>query len=131
MINFIKRLFNKPNQDHTPTIQGNSSIVFILKIGNLEIGYLTVEDGFWTFVYSEDFKNQDKYGRLIGFSELDKTYKSEVLWPFFKIRIPGLKQPMIQEILENENIDESDEISLLSRFGRRITSNPYILEYSY
>jgi len=45
--------------------------------------------------------------------------------------IPGLKQPKIQEILEEENIDKNDEVALLYRFGRRTTSNPYILEPAF
>lgn len=48
----------------------------------------------------------------------DKTYKSEELWPFFRIRIPGLEQPSVQEILERENIDKNDEVELLKRFGK-------------
>ena len=102
--------------------------VFILKIGELVIGVLSVRNGYWHFKYSKEFKQQNKYSRLIGFSDLDKTYESEVLWPFFKLRIPGLKQPLIKEILEKEEIDVNDEVSLLRRFGRKNISNPYILE---
>ena len=131
MINFIKNLFEKPDSDQMPTLEGNGSVKFVLTIGNLEIGYLTVEDGLWTFIYADKFKEQDKYRRLVGFSDLNKTYRNEVLWPFFKKRIPGLKQPMVQEILEEENIDKNDEVSLLSRFGKRISSNPYILEPAF
>ena len=131
MINFIKNLFKKSNSDQIPIAEGNSSVKFVLTIGTLEIGYLTFEDGLWTFVYADQFKEQDKYRLLVGFSDLNKTYKSEELWPFFKIRIPGLKQPKIKEILEEENIDKNDEVSLLSRFGKRITSNPYILEPAF
>jgi hypothetical protein len=72
---------------------------FIVKIDDLVVGYLTRKNNLWQFNYSEDFKNQKEYYRLVGFSDLNKLYQSEVLWPFFKIRIPGLKQPMIQEVL--------------------------------
>ena len=58
----------------------------------------------------------------------NKTYKNEVLWPFFKIRIPGLKQPLVQEIISTENINANDEASLLKKFGEKNTSNPYILK---
>ena len=131
LINFIRNLFKKSDSGLIPTIDSNSSVKFVLKIGDLEIGYLTVEDELWTFIYSDKFKEQDRYGRLVGFSDLNKTYKNEELWPFFKIRIPGLKQPKVQEILKKENIDKNDEVSLLSRFGRKITSNPYILEPAF
>ena len=69
----------------------------------------------------------DIYNRIIGFPDLDKTYKSELLWPFFQVRIPGLKQPAIQEILKNEKIDEFNEVQLLKRFGKKIIANPYEL----
>ena len=129
MIEYLRRkLFNKPEEDNSHDSKLAKSIRFTLKIGKLEIGYLTIENAMWTFRYSTDFKEQEKYSRLVGFSNLNKVYKSEVLWPFFKIRIPGLKQPLIQEILESENIDKNDEASLLKRFGRNNISNPYVLE---
>lgn len=127
MTNFIKRLFSK--HDDFLSQNSNSNISFILSIGNLKIGYLTYENDEWIFKYSKDFKVQQKYKRITGFSDLNKTYRKDVLWPFFKIRIPGLKQPMIKEIIDAENIDVSDEALLLKRFGKKIRSNPYILEY--
>jgi len=99
-----------------------------LKIEELEIGYLKYEKGLWTFRYSEDFRNQKVYSRIVGFSNLNKVYESDFLWPFFKLRIPGLKQPMVQEILAEENIDKTNVPFLLKRFGRQNISNPYILE---
>ncbi|KAK6033622.1 hypothetical protein OSTOST_00220 [Ostertagia ostertagi] len=43
------------------------------------------------------------------------------------IRIPGLKQPAIQEILKREKIDSGNDIELLKRFGQKTISNPYEL----
>jgi len=131
MIEFIKNLFSKPDDEST-NFQ-NSDATFVLKIddkevGEIVIGTLEFSNNFWIFKYSEAFKQQQKYRRLVGFSDLDKIYKREVLWPFFKIRIPGLKQPLVQKILEEEAINKSDEVSLLKRFGRRSISNPYLLE---
>ena len=128
--NYISKMENNK------TLRSSSSSTnarFSLKIddpelGALEIATLEYQDGLWIFQYSEAFRNQSKYSRLIGFSDLSKVYRSDVLWPFFKIRIPGLKQPMVQEVLEAENISKSDEVSLLRRFGRRNISNPYLLE---
>lgn len=132
MIDFLKKLFNKPEDELTGS-SSSTNVRFSLKIddpelGALEIGTLEFKDGLWIFQYSEAFRNQNKYSRLIGFSDLSKVYRSEVLWPFFKIRIPGLKQPMVQEVLKAENISQSDEASLLRRFGRKNISNPYLLE---
>lgn len=133
MIEFIRSLFRKPGEDmNSASIKGENS-KFILKIEDdkgkiLEIGTLQYLDGKWKFQYSDTFQNQTKFRRLVGFSDLNKIYESEVLWPFFKIRIPGLKQPLVEKILEKEEIDKSDEVSLLKRFGRINISNPYVLD---
>lgn len=127
-MNVINWLYGRSREKNPEVPSKESEEKFVLKIGDLEIGSLSVKDSLWYFQYSEAFKTQDKYRRLIGFSDVNKIYQSEVLWPFFKLRIPGLKQPMIQEILEKEAIKADDEVSLLKRFGKRNISNPYILE---
>jgi hypothetical protein len=58
---------------------------------------------------------------------LTKVYRKDSLWPFFLVRIPGLKQPAIKEIIEKENIDTENEVELLKRFGQKSISNPYEL----
>lgn len=128
MKDFIKNLFRKDPNDHQISFEFDGTIKFNLKIEDLIIGILKIENQTWSFNYSEEFKSQDKYRRLAGFSDLSKIYTSEELWPFFKIRIPGLKQPMIKEILEKEKLNNSHEAVLLKRFGRISMSNPYILE---
>jgi len=130
MFNLFKKILNKGEITNTSSVEFevNGNIEFTLKIKELHIGYLTIEEGLWIFRYSEAFKTQTKYARLTGYSDLDKVYKTEELWPFFKIRIPGLKQPMIKDIIKAENLDETNEVQLLKRFGTKSMSNPYILE---
>lgn len=99
-----------------------------LKIHNLIIGYLSFYNNEFVFKYSKDFKNQNKYNKIIGFPNLNKIYKSKELFPFFVVRIPGLKQPVIKEIIEKENIDVNNKMELLKRFGYQCITNPYILE---
>lgn len=131
MIKKIVKWFNKSDDDqeldlHLPS---NENASFLLKIDNVEVGKLRSENGSWVFVYSEEFKNkyQQEYKHIAGFPELSKIYKNESLWPFFLIRIPGLKQPAIKEIIEKEKIDVHNEAALLKRFGRQTISNPYEL----
>lgn len=128
MLEYFKNLFNKPEADNEPVIIQSDEVHFTLKIGSLTIGYLNIEEEKWVFKYANEFKTQNKYHRLVGFPDLDKTYRSPVLWPFFKVRIPGLGQPMIKEILQKEKIDKNNEAALLKRFGKRSISNPYVLE---
>lgn len=126
MIKWIKNILQK--EDSEIDFGGEGQFNFQLKIHDLIIGFLSYDDGLWAFQYSDAFKNQSKYSRLTGFSDLNKIYTSKTLWPFFKVRIPGIKQPMIIEIMEKEKLDPKNEASLLRRFGRKSMSNPYILE---
>ena len=116
------------NQGHdslkTPVTE---KAVFVLRYKKLEIGRLSIEDGWWTFVYADDFKNQSKIAALIDFPNIDKTYVSETLWPFLSIRIPSLRRPSVQRIIKKENIDERNTVELLKRFGKKTISNPFYL----
>lgn len=130
MLENIKKLFNKSGEEGSKKPSLNREDKFTLKIKNLSIGELWVDNKTWHFKYFDNFKAQNKYRRITGFSDLNREYESDILWPFFKIRIPGLGQPMIQEIIEKENLDAKDEIVLLKRFGQLSISNPYVLEMS-
>ncbi|GAB3416307.1 HipA N-terminal domain-containing protein [Niabella aquatica] len=130
MLRKIKNWFNK-NQDD---LEGYSRIpeeveaTFSLANDEIPVGILSCKNGEWYFKYTEQFKkNSEKYNPIVGFPDIDKVYKSEVLWPFFQVRIPGLKQPQIQEILKKEKISSSNEVELLKRFGRKTISNSYQL----
>jgi len=132
MKELLRKIFSKTDDDTKDVSLSNSEIEttrFVLRISNIEIGYLTVENNEWVFMYSNEFKNQDEFNTIPGFSDLNKIYRSQDLWPFFKIRIPGLKQPMIKEIIEKEKLDTKNEVQLLRRFGRKIISDPYLLEF--
>jgi HipA-like protein len=126
----LNKLFSKDGgvemATSIPTIEQGK---LTLKIDELIVGFLSCEGGSWSFKYSEEFKSQEDYHNLIGFPHLEEEYSSDSLWPFFKIRIPGLKQPAIKEIVEYEEIDSLNEFELLKRFGRKTISNPYKLEF--
>ena len=127
MLRKIKNWFSKSDDDTELEVQlpKEEDAKFILTVDNIRIGMLYCDKGDWYFKYTEDFKDHsNEYNRIVGFPDLNKTYKSETLWPFFQIRIPGLKQPAIQEILENEKINKENEAALLKRFGQKSISNP-------
>ena len=130
MLRKIKNWFSKSDDDTELEVQlpKEEDAKFILTVDNIRIGMLYCDKGDWYFKYTEDFKDHsNEYNRIVSFPDLNKTYKSETLWPFFQIRIPGLKQPAIQEILENEKINKENEAALLKRFGQKSISNPYKL----
>lgn len=130
MLRKFINLFGKIDDDDEVQIQlpKDEYAKFILKVDDLRIGILHCEKGEWYFKYTDEFKeHSDEYNRIVGFPDLNKIYTSETLWPFFQIRIPGLKQPAIQEILKKESIDKGNEVALLKRFGHKSISNPYEL----
>lgn len=102
--------------------------LFVLHIGNIPVGELTCQDGEWTFTYTVQFKSRrDEFYAIVGFPDLDKVYRSDTLWPFFLVRIPGLGQPEVQETIRRENLDATNEAQLLRRFGQRTLANPFTL----
>lgn len=128
----LRKIFNWFSKDDEFDIQvhlpKDEEAKFILQVDGIRIGILYCEKGSWFFKYADDFKEHaEEYNLITGFPDLDKTYQSDNLWPFFQIRIPGLKQPAIQEILENEKIDKENEVALLKRFGYKTITNPYQL----
>ncbi len=98
-----------------------------LRYKDLVIGILTLHQGMWRFEYSETFKSQTELAPLIDFPNKDKVYESPTLFPFFMSRIPSLKQPKVQAVIETEHIDATSELALLKRFGERSIANPFVL----
>ena len=128
MISKIKKWFSKSEEDYAMHLPIKERATFVLKLKELEIGTLKCDGGTWEFQYSPEFKNNsEKHKTIVGFPDVNKVYTSDTLWPFFRVRIPGLKQPKIQEILEQEKIDVKNEVALLKRFGKKTIANPYSL----
>lgn len=127
MLKKIKSWFSKDPGEELVQLPKDKDAKFLLLVDDIEVGYLSSQQGEWYFTYSEAFKKHHEYNLITGFPELNRVYKSEELWPFFRIRIPGLKQPVVQEILEKEKIDKNDEVELLKRFGKKTIANPYEL----
>lgn len=125
----LLRLFYPKKSQKAQPVPKNEQGLFTLKLKELTVGYLQYKEGLWRFWYAEEFIEQDTYDYIIGFLDPNKDYKSERLWPFFKIRIPGLGQPAVQEVLEEENIDPKNEAALLKRFGYESISNPFTLQW--
>ena len=100
---------------------------FLLRYRNLDVGRLSLRKGTWHFEYTEDFRRQTNIRPIVNFPILDKHYESNTLWPFFVIRIPGLKQPAVQREIEKKELDKRNEAQLLKHFGKTSIANPFIL----
>jgi HipA-like protein len=129
IINKIGKLLKSEENQHL-VVPPSEKAIFVLVYKDIVIGQLFIENTEWKFAYSDQFKEQNELTTLIDFPNIDKEYTSSELWPFFAHRIPGLGQPQIQEIIRRENIDETNEVHLLKRFGHRSISNPFELNLS-
>ena len=129
MIKKLINIWSSSEQNNLKTPE-NVTITFKLSYKDIKIGYLNLNNGIWKYEYSNEFKNQNSLLPLIDFPDINKNYESKDLWPFFMSRIPGMGQPMVQEIIKKEKVQEDDEVSLLKLFGKRTIANPYTLEPS-
>jgi HipA-like protein len=105
----------------------NVQNTFNLTFKTLEIGTLMYNKVIWTFQYSNDFINQAKVKPIMGFPNVNKVYESDTLFPFFDFRIPSLKRPEIQEMIKKQKMDATNKVELLTFFGRKTITNPYVL----
>ena len=127
MISTLKKiLFRQDGQEHLRTPQDETA-EFLLRYRDLDVGHLSLYDGKWHFEYDDAFREKECACPIMDFPNLDKHYKSDVLWPFFVVRIPGLGQPAIQRVIQEENLDGRNEVQLLKRFGKTTIANPFTL----
>lgn len=108
--------------------QNTEKAFFVLMLEDKHVGQLSFENDQWIFVYDKAFIREHKKGILADFPDLNKTYQSTELWPFFASRIPSTSRNSINESLKKEGIDESDLTKLLAFFGKKTIANPFTLE---
>lgn len=102
---------------------------FGLLYNNLPVGVLELNNGIWKFYYAEPFKRQNDIAPLVNFPDVNKVYESKELWPFFVSRIPSPNRPSVKEVIDREHIDVRDLAVLLSRFGKKTITNPFLLNH--
>lgn len=122
-----KKLWKTEEQENILTPL-NVNVVFELRYKDLLVGKLKLNDGIWTFAYSSDFKQQQQIRPLPDFPKLEKEYKSNELYPFFGHRIPSIKQPRVQKVIQNSEVKDIDEVTLLKLFGKHSITNPFLLQ---
>lgn len=105
----------------------DSNAKFEVSYNGLTVGILTYHNGTWSFSYTQEFKQQSEVNSISDFPNTEKVYNSTILWPFFAVRIPGLKQPRVIEQMAELNISSSNQVDLLRHFGEKTISNPYQL----
>lgn len=88
---------------------------------NYIVGELS-KNGQYEFSYGHEVGEAIKKGfeLLIPFEDINKTYKSDTLFPAFSSRLPDRKRRGIKRILEKYGLKEFDEYKLLKRSGARL-----------
>jgi HipA-like protein len=119
-----KKLLGLDQEVETPL---DAKAEFHLLYDGITVGILAVENGVWTFRYTDEFRQHPELRPIVEFPDLNKVYRSDALWPFFQMRIPSRTQESVEDIIKREHIQENDEVRLLKRFGRRTIANPYEL----
>jgi hypothetical protein len=102
---------------------------FGIFLRELRMAELVLRNGMWCFSYTDEFRAQSAVRPLFSFPDATRVYSSKAptAWPFFANRIPPVKRPDIRKILHTEDIDETDTVALLTRFGQRSITNPYTM----
>ncbi len=123
----VLKLLSAMGFDQRIQVPLDAHVSFALVYKDMVIGYLSLKDGRWSFAYSDEFRSSRKINPIMMFPDVDKVYESTELWPFFQMRIPSLKQPVVRALIEKEHIDQNNLVELLRRFGRRTITNPFEL----
>ena len=88
---------------------------------NYVVGQLS-KNGQYEFCYGYEVKDAIEKGfePLISFEDINKTYKSDTLFPTFSSRLPDRKRRGIERILSKYGLKTFDEYKLLKRSGARL-----------
>lgn len=128
MLKKIKNLLSSSKKQAISLEHQETMHLFSLKYHELEMGTLKFLGEEWVFEYSNLFKEQSLISPLIDFPELNKVYKSKILWPFFSNRIPSLKQPKIKAYIDQNPSEKQNVVKLLELFGEYSVNNPFRLQ---
>jgi hypothetical protein len=128
MLKKIKNLLSFQKKQPISLEHQETTHLFSLKYHELEMGILQFIGEEWVFEYADQFKTQQVISPLIDFPELNKVYKSKILWPFFSNRIPSLKQPKIKAYIDQNPSEKQNVVKLLEVFGEYSVNNPFRLQ---
>ncbi len=95
----------------------------------ITVGRLTVADTRFVFSYSDEFKKLE-LPPLPGFPNKEERYESDVLFPFFKVRLPPKSRDDVMRVMKERNVDDKDIFEILRVLGRKTLTSPYELQTS-
>ncbi len=91
------------------------------------VGKLWQDQGDFVFEYDKAFAASPGAEPLSPFPQLDETYRSTELWPFFAVRIPPLRRADVRSLLEERGLKPEQTLEILGTLARRSATNPYEL----
>jgi len=84
------------------------------------VGLLTCSRGTYEFAYLQMAVEAPGFRPILGFSALDRRYRSERLFPIFAERVMGARRPDRPRWLSSLGLDENAEVmEILARSGGR------------
>ena len=91
---------------------------------HVTVGQLEFLGGTWTFYYDDEYKKRRDLRPIEGFADLEKVYRSSVLFPFFAVRIPDVDRDDVRRKLAEEHVRDPEATDMLRVFGRSVVSSP-------
>ena len=106
---------------------GSLKLYLYLPVQNemVHVGILSQEGKEFVFRYDERFQHREDVPPISAFPDKTKEYRSEMLWPFFEVRLPPLDRPDIASQVKDRNVDQDDVLTLLAEFGQKTVTTPY------
>jgi len=96
----------------------------------LLVGRLSMEKGAFVFRYERGYHGDP----ILDFPNVGQEYRSESLWPFFRLRVPPLDREDLRGIVARKRREyetrgrELDALMVLGEFAKLSITNPYELE---
>ena len=124
---FLRYLRGVSSGRGTESVDRSNVTEFVLVLGSLPMLVLSRDSDGWTMRYTEAFRRQNRIAPLVPFPDVNKVYRSPVLWPFFSVRIPSISRPEVERTVREEQLDYDDVAAMLHRFGRKSVADPFEL----
>lgn len=88
------------------------------------VGDLEFDGRMWSFRYSEEYKLRRDLRAIEGMDDINRIYRSSVLFPFFAVRIPDVDRDDVRRRLEEDRVRDPEPADMLRIFGRHVVSSP-------
>jgi HipA-like protein len=109
----------------TPAVQGPTIRVLL---DDILIGTLWQEATEFCFRYDASYAKSPGAIAISAFPDLEETYRSPSLWPFFAVRIPPSKRSDVRDALKQHGLKPEQTLEILGTLAKSSMSNPYHLD---